>query len=297
MEAFAGQPTIRDLVDVYRYPDVGKKTRFVGVTGDGERPRLAAGLLNAAFAHADMPHRALPIQVGDRKVFRKVADAVRLQAVVLDESAYEGLHEIARLDESARAPVGAADGLVPVDGEWVAYNALGPATVAAVQAVQRERDANATLKGRVVALAGCGPLTRMLAQPFKAAGASLLWASRDRAAVQAASQAFGGRQVLWEAVYATSHDVLAVGRDGSDADDGSDLPLHPGYLKPGMTVVDLTAGERPSRFLREAQARGCAVVSPGRLLVEQVREHARRLGADVPAAVLAEKLAGWIPAE
>ena len=61
--------------------------------------------------------------------------------------------------------------------------------------------------------------------------------------------------------------------------------------------MDVTAGERPSRFLREAHARGCAVVSPGRLLGEQVREHARRLGADVPAAVLAEKLAGWIPAE
>jgi 3-dehydroquinate dehydratase / shikimate dehydrogenase len=295
MEAFPGQPTIRDLVDVYRYPDVGKKTRFVGVTGDGERPRLAAGLLNASLAHADLPHRALPIRVGDRKMFRKIAEAVRLQAVVLDESAYEGLHEIARLDESARAPVAAADGLAPVDGEWVAYNALGPATVAAVLAVQRERDPDATLKGRVVALAGCGPLTRMLAQPFKAAGAALLWASRDRAGVQAASQAFGGRQLLWEAVYATSHDVLAIGRDGAKADDESDLPLHPGYLKPGMTVVDLTAGERPSRFLREAVTRGCAVVTPDRLLLEQVREHARRLGAEVPAAVLAEKLAGWLP--
>src|SRR5438874_10131094 len=135
----------------------------------------------------------------------------------------------------------------------------------------------------------------MVALPFKAAGAALMWASRDRGAVQAASQAFGGRQVLWEAVYNTSHDVVVLGPDAATKDNGSELPLHPGYLKPGMAVVDLTAGLRPSKFLRAAESRGCAVVTPSRLLIEQVREHARRLGADVPAAVLAEKLAGWLP--
>lgn len=297
MEAYPGQPTVRDLIDVYRYPEVGKKTRFVGVTGDGERSRLTAGLLNAAFAQANLPHQALPIQMGDRKVFRKVADAVRLQSVLVDESAYEGLHEIARLDESARAPVLAADGLTPGANEWVAFNALGAATVSAVQAVQRERDDGATLKGRLVALVGCGPLTRMLASAFKAAGASLIWASRDRSAVQTASQVFGGRQVMWEALYATSHDVLVIGRDESDKEVRDGLPFHPGFLKPGMTVVDLTAGLRPSPFQREAADRGCAVVTPSRLLVEQVREHARRLGADAPVGPLVETLAGWLPDE
>ena len=36
MEAFPGQPTIRDLIEIYRYRDIGKPTRFVGVTGLGE---------------------------------------------------------------------------------------------------------------------------------------------------------------------------------------------------------------------------------------------------------------------
>ena len=294
MEAYPGQPTVRDLIDVYRYPEIGKKTRFVGVIGAGERPRLAAGLLNAALSRAGLPHQALPVPMEEKKLFRKVAGAVRLQSVFVGESEYEGLHEIARLDESARTPVLAADGLAPADGEWIAFNALGPATVAAVQAAQRERDEGTTLKGRVVVLAGCGALTRMVAPAFKAAGAALMWASRDRSRIQAASQAFGGRQVLWEAVYATSHDVLVIGRDGSDRDG---LPFHPGFLKPGMIVVDLTAGLRPSPFQQEAVTRGCAVVSPGRLLVEQVREHARRFGADVPAGPLVEKLAGWLPDE
>lgn len=294
-EAYPGQPTVQDLIDVYRYADIGKKTRFVGVTGEGERSRLAAGLLNTSFAHVGLPHRALPVPVGNRRLFRKIADAVRLQSVLLDEADYDGAHEIGRLDESARAPVAAADGLAPVENEWVGFNALGPSTVAAVEAALRTRDPDETVKGRVVALAGCGPLTRMTAQSFKAAGASLMWASHDRSAVQSTSQAFGGRQVLWEAIYVTSHDVLVLGRDGPRADDAPAQSLHPGYLKPGMTVADMTAGVLPSPLLREAQTRGCAVVTPGRLLIEQVRDHARRLGAEVPASVLVERLAGWLP--
>jgi 3-dehydroquinate dehydratase/shikimate dehydrogenase len=296
-EAYPGQATVQDLTDVYRYPDVGKKTRFVGVTGDGDRPRLAAGLLNAAFGRAGLPHRSLPVPMGDRRLFRKIADAVRLQSVFLDEPNYDGAHEVARLDESARAPVAAADGLVPEDGAWAGFNALGPAAVAAVEAAMRERESGTTLKGRVVALAGCGPLTRMVAPAFKAAGAALMWAGRDRSAVQAASQAFGGRQLLWEGLYATSHDILVLGPDNTKPGELPDRPLHAGYLKPGMTVVDLTAGIGPTELLREARARGCAIVTPARLLIEQVRQHARRLGADVPAAMLVGTLTAWLPEE
>jgi 3-dehydroquinate dehydratase / shikimate dehydrogenase len=296
MEAYPEQPTVRDLGEVYRYRDIGRKTRFVGVTGLGERPYLAAGLLNAAFAHLDMAHRVLPVQMGNRRMFRKVADALRLQDVLVDEANYEGLHEVGRLDETAVSPVLAADGLTPGDDGWVGYNALGEAAAAAVEGALTDREGGGSMKGRVVMLAGCGPLTRMAAGPFKARGASLGWASRNREAAKATSQTFGGRQILWDAVYATNHDVLVIGRD-ADRANGDEMPFHPGYLKPGMAVVDLTAGVRPSKFLREAAARGCAVVLPVQVLIEQVRAHVRKAGGEVPAAVLTERLAMLLPEE
>jgi len=300
MEAYPGQPTVSDLVDVYRYRDIGKKTRFVGVTGTGRRPYFAAGLLNAAFAHLDMPHRVLPMQMGNRRHFRKIADAVRLQSVFVDEDDYEGLHEIGMLDETARSPVLSADCLVPTDDGWSASNLLGPAAASAIEATIRDREPDGSLKGRTVMLAGCGALTRMLAGALKTCGASLIWASKKRDMAQSTSQALGGRQLLWDAIYVTSHDVLVIGHDGAKpgATEATDeLPIHPGYLKPGMTVLDLTATMRPSRFMAETETRGCAVVTPGRLLVEQVREHVRKLGGEVPAAVLEEKLTAWGAAE
>lgn len=291
MEAYPGQPTVHDLAEIYAYRDIGKKTRFVGVTGVGERDRFAAGLLNAGFAHAGLPHRALPVGMGNRKVFRKIADAVRLQGVFLDDANYEGLHEFARLEASAVAPVLAADTLYPADDGWTAADTLGPAFVAALDATLVER--GSALQGRSVLLAGCGTPTRMLAIPLKAAGASLIWASKNRAAVQATSQAFGGRQLLWEAIYSTGHDVLVVGRDGAD----DDSQVHPGYLKPSMVVADATSNIRPSAILREAASRGCGIVSPAAVLVEQVRAFVQRLGGTVPADVLTRKLAGWLPDE
>ena len=56
------------------------------------------------------------------------------------------------------------------------------------------------------------------------------------------------------------HDVLVVCDDEKEQTRGK-AGLHPGYLKPGMTVLDLTASGRRSRFRpRRGGATGCAVV-------------------------------------
>src|SRR5262249_20589805 len=155
-----------------------------------------AELLNTAFVHLDMPHRVLPVQMGNRRLFRKVAGAVRLQGVLLDEDHYEGLHEVGMLDDTARPPVLAADCLSPADDGWSASNLLGQAAAAAIETTIQSREADSSLRGRAVLLAGFGALTRMVAIPLKSRGASLIWASKKREAAQAASQAFGGRQLL-----------------------------------------------------------------------------------------------------
>ena len=299
MEAFPGQPTMHDLLDVYRYREIGKPTRFTGVTGLGEREFLTAGLMNAAFAHLNLSHRVLPIPVGNLKLFRKMIDIVKLQGVTMEESYYENIHEAAMLDESARAPVQAADLMLP-GGEqgWIGSNTLGQWAVAALEETLRLRDPDKEqpLHGRMAMLAGVGPMTRMIAGALKAKGVGLVFASKDRPASLRLSQIFGGRQVAWEGIYATIHDVLIVNRDaGQSEENEEELPLHPGYLKATMTVLDLTSLPRRSRFLIEAKFRGCSIVSPKDLLIHQVREHVQRIGGqEVSLDVLREKLASWL---
>lgn len=299
MEAFPGQPTVTDLVDVYRYRDIGKPTRFVGVTGLSEREFLTAGLMNAAFATLGQHHRVLPMAVGSLRLFRKVIDLVRLQGVAMEEDYYEFLHETALLDETARAPVIAGNLILPNgDQGYLASNTMSHWAIAALEDTLLKRDPSKSdpLLGRTVMLAGCGPLTRMVAPALKKNGAALVFASKNRDLAQRTSQAFGGRQVAWEGIYNTSHDVLVVSRDqrqndGEAVDPEEEMPIHPGYLKPNMTVLDLTTYPRPSKFMKEAKLRGCSTVAPSRLLIEQVRDHVKRIGdQNVDVAVLREKL-------
>lgn len=303
MESFAGQPTIRELQDVYRYRDIGKTTRFVGVTGLGEREFLTTGLMNAAFAHLNLPHRVLPLQVGNLKLFRKVIDIVKMQGATMDDAQYERLHEAAFLDETAKAPVQAGDMLLPDGAQgWIGSNAVGQWTVAALEETlrQREPEKEQPLQGRVCLLAGTGPLARMIGPALKAKGAPLIFASRDRNEAQRLGQAFGGRQIAWDGIYATLHDVLILcgEKRGEDDDEEVRLPLHPGYLKSTMTVLDLTSIPRRSAILGEAKLRGCAIVPPTSLLIEQARAHVQRVGGqEIDRAVLREKLALWLDEE
>src|SRR5262249_24947325 len=95
MEAYPGQPTISDLEAIYHYGNIERSTRFIGVTGFSEREESAIAVLNAALAHLGLPARCLPLGVGSTRLFRKVIEAVKLAAVVVDDAHQHSFLEIA----------------------------------------------------------------------------------------------------------------------------------------------------------------------------------------------------------
>jgi shikimate 5-dehydrogenase len=104
------------------------------------------------------------------------------------------------------------------------------------------------------------------------------------------------RHVRMEALYTTLHDVLIHGPDevspaARTVATAKDATIHPGYLKPGMTVMDLTTSLGRTDLLREAATRGCSVVAPLAILLEQVLAVIKLItGKDVPA----EPLRQWL---
>src|SRR5713226_2779411 len=84
METSPGQPTVHDLQNVYHYGSIDRATRLIGVTGFSELESVTVGLLNAALARLSLSARCLPLLVGSARLFRKVMEAVRLAAVVVD---------------------------------------------------------------------------------------------------------------------------------------------------------------------------------------------------------------------
>src|SRR5207237_9428807 len=59
MDAYPGQPTVADLDEIYRFRDIGKGTRLVGVTGFTEQALLSAAALNPVFPHQQLAVRCL----------------------------------------------------------------------------------------------------------------------------------------------------------------------------------------------------------------------------------------------
>jgi 3-dehydroquinate dehydratase/shikimate dehydrogenase len=296
MEAYPGQPTVRELNDVYHYPAIGRSTRLIGVTGFGPREYVSVALLNAALAHHGLPARCLPLGVGNVSLFRKVMDAVRLGGVVVDAEHQATVGEIATELEAAAREAQAVDLLVPEGKGWRGCNTLGAAAVAALEAGLRARaPAGGPLQGRMVLIVGANATARAVATGVKQRGGLLILASHQRGAAKQLAQDLECRQIQFEALYSTAHDVLVVCDDeqaeGKVKGPAGTSGIHAGYLRAGMTVMDLTGSGAPTALLGEAAARGCTVIAPQQALLQQLATQARRLtGKETPVEVLEQTL-------
>ena len=290
MEAHPDQPTVSDLEEVYHYRAINRSTRFIGVTGFGERERATVAALNAAFAHLNLSARCLPMGVGNVRLFGKVIEAVKLAGAVIDDEHRQSILQIATRREPSAERTGAADLILHRDNQWHASDTAIPSAANALESAMRAHSGSEhPLAGRMVLLAGVNDLARGMARELKQRGSVLIFASRDRDVAQKLAQEMQCRYVQWEALYTTIHDVLIVCE--------RETAIHPGYLKPGMTVLDLTSPQQASGLLREAQVRGCGVVSPRECLLEQVSLQAHLLTSkEVPRQVLADA-APWFGAE
>src|SRR5262245_48561442 len=308
-EAYPGQPTGRDLEQVYHYRTIDRQTTLVGITGVGEREFLNTALLNASFAHAALPLRCLPLQIGSVKLFRKVIEAVKLQGVVVEPEQQDALREIAASIEDPAQGVVLNEGGMPVelaidllvrkgDKQWQGANTFASGAVSALESTLQAN--GKSLNGSIVMMAGLNSMARSLARLIKERGGKMIFAGHNREDGARFSRQFGGRHIGLEGLYTMMHDVLVICTppDHEDSSSQTSNSLHPGYLRPGVTVMDVTQIPRRSPFLLEAQARGCAIVSPRELLIEQVLAQVKRLtNLDVPRALSEEQLESLIEEE
>jgi 3-dehydroquinate dehydratase/shikimate dehydrogenase len=296
MEAYPGQPTVHDLETIYHYPAIERSTRLIGVTGFGERETITVAALNAAMAHLNVPARCWPLSMGSPRLFRKIVEAVKLAAVVVDEEHQTAAREIAGDLDPAAQEVQAADLLLYKNDQWHGYHLQCQGAVAALEAaVTTKAPSEKPLQGRMVMVVGANATARGMAHAIKARGGALILASHNRDAVKALAHTLECRYVQFEAIYSTVHDVLVVCDEEKDPRSHTAAGVHPGYLRQGMTVLDLTAAVRKTPLLREAEKRGCSVVSPRQLLFDQLGLQTRLLtGKDVPGEVLTTALPDYL---
>jgi 3-dehydroquinate dehydratase/shikimate dehydrogenase len=292
MEAYPGQSTVHNLQTVYHLGGINKNTRFIGVTGFGEREFHTVAGLNVALAHHELPYRCLPMGVGNVKLFRKVMDAVKLGAAVIDASHQAAMAETGAELHGPAKQAQAVDLLINKSDVWHGFHVGCQTWFAGLTEVMKAKTAaDHPIKDRMVMIVGVGTTAAMIAAEVGRLGGNAILASHQRKAGQQLAQALGCRFVAFEALYTTMHDVLVVTADEEERTGDDAASIHAGYLKDGITVMDLTAGLRMSPLLAEASSRGCPIVDPRRLFVQQLEQQARLLtGKPVPSEVIAATL-------
>lgn len=294
MEAYPGQVTVRDLREIYHYPSITPHTKLLGVTGFGHDSIARVATLNAALAHLELPLRCLPMGVGSAELFKKVCDAVKVMAVVVDPDHRHTLVELAR-NRDKLGDTGVDLLVAQPDHSWAGKDTLVEASATALDLVLKSRTpSHQPLQGRMVLFIGARGLAGALGKKIIDHGGVVIFASRDKEAAQKLAHDLKCRYVPFEAIYATTHEVLVIAHKESlpgteelksiKHDEGT---VHPGILKPSSVVMDLTSVPEPSPFLMEAVQRGCAAVDTRKLFLHQIESQLRLLThKTVPPEVL-----------
>jgi 3-dehydroquinate dehydratase/shikimate dehydrogenase len=177
--------------------------------------------------------------------------------------------------------------------EWHGFLLRDRAVVNALNAVLKTRHgADNSIQGRTFLIAGVTRLSQAVGQRILKHGGILIVTDRNRGAATLLAHDLQCRVIQFEALYTTLHDVLIHAGDEPQADAhpaGRDNAIHAGYLKPGMCVVDLTAPLQLSELLRQATRRGCLIVPPTEVLLEQVQQQAKLITSKEPARQVLEQ--------
>lgn len=291
MEAFPGQPTVGDLDDLYRWRQVGPKTRFIGVCGFGEMSLTTAKVLNAAFDQLDMNTRCLPFDIKTTDQLAKMLDILKIPAIIALPSYGRLLMSIAQLmDETARQAQYADLFLKQPDG-WQAYNFLGRMALKTYETKLAEQSPDSRpLERRNIMILGAGGLAQSLALDIQKRNGLVSLCAGDDEAARVAAQATDSRFVPLGKVYDTLVDgVIATVRNFDHATRKS--PINPALLRSGLSILDLTDPPAGSPLLDEARARGCKVVDPADVFVDYISQLFKSLtGKPLPPEAFAAGL-------
>lgn len=291
MEAFPGQPTVGDLDDLYRWRNVGPKTRFIGMCGFGEMALATAKVLNAAFDQFEMNTRCLPFEVRSTDQLAKMIDILKIPAVIALPSFSRPLLKLASTMDDVATQAQAADLYLKQPDGWQAYNLLARIAVRTLEAsVAPAAPGERPLQRRAVTVLGSGGLAEALAVSLarRASMVSVCSGNEDEARQVAARTET--RFIPLGKLYDTLTDVVIATVRHLDHETRK-TPINPSYLRPGMTFFDVTDPPAEAPLVGEARQRGCQIVDTAPLFAEYVTQLFKSLtGKELPPQAFAAGL-------
>lgn len=302
-ETAAGQPTVRELRDRWRYGRIRSTTQVYGVIGWPVSHSRSPDLHNAAFdaTATDAIHLPMPVEASWESFKATLGAMIDFEPLMLGGVSVtlphkEHLVRFVRERGGTMCPIsarcgsantliirrGGADATPHAQNSLHAANTDVPAAIAAL-------GGESALRGRCVALLGAGGVGRALAFGLCDAGARLLIFNRTRARAEAlvaelesaacvgtgasprAVATVGG--TLDDAARHRDHieiivNATSLGMRGEATEARSPLPGNFEFNR-GMVVMDTVYTPRLTPFLLRARAAGATIIDGSEMFVRQ----------------------------
>ena len=270
------------------------KTRLCGIIGNPVGHSLSPAMHNAAFEKLELNYAYLAFCVED---VEDVEGAVRgVRALGIRGLSVTVPHKVTvmpyldEIDPVAKS-IGAVNTIVNDEGRLKGYNTDWTGFV-------RSIEEHVPIKGRRVALLGAGGAARAIAFGLKEKGADLTILNRTEELEMAQSLAaeigcpFGD---LSKAEIVTGADIVVNATSVGMAPLQDLTVVDTALLRPEQAVVDIVYNPLETKFLKEAEARGCKTI-PGymMLLLQGVTQFELWTGKTAPVdlmrSILVERL-------
>ena len=289
-ESAPGQPTIADLRGLYRWADVGARTRVYGVIGwpvsHSQSPKLHNGFM--AAEHIDGVYLPLPVRpdyagVADFLDFVAASDWLDFAgfSVTIPHkvNVFRWLGEHGCAISSLAQRIGAVNTLVrEPDGNWRGENTDAIGALAALRSVPKlaERgDGEDSLRDLTVDILGAGGVARAVVAAVIERGCRVTIYNRDARRGAGLAEQMGCSWRAWEERDAGDARVLINCTSVGMSPKVDELSLDPARLHPDTIVFDTVYTPAETRLLREAKSHGCRIVSGLQMFRAQAAEQIR----------------------
>jgi len=269
-----GQLTAQELRDVYRIDQIDLHTQVIGIIGRPVSHSLSPRIHNAAFAAGGLNAVYLPFEVHDALQFirRMAHPKTRELDWNLGGLSVTAPHKstvMQTLDwiEPAAKEIGAVNTIVAQDDQLRGYNTDAAGFISSLRKVF------GSLKGARCAVIGAGGAARACSWALGEQGADVTILARDIKKAQSLADRFGAKcRELSGAAYGDFDVVVNATPLGTRGQLENETPATAEQLREVRLAYDLVYNPIGTRFIREARAAGCDVLSGIEMLLAQAIE-------------------------
>jgi 3-dehydroquinate dehydratase/shikimate dehydrogenase len=260
-----GQPTWRELDEIYRYREIRPGWPVYGVIGNPIAHSLSPLLHNTALKTLRLNGVYLPFKVdGDPTAFIKAFVPLGLKALSVTlphkEAVRASCSEVHGLAES----IGAVNTLLLREDGWWGTNTDAFAAADALEAV------TGSVYDKKVLILGAGGAAKAVAFGLKTRGAEIHIANRTIEHAVTLSSTVGGK-VLHYSEITRDHDFLAIINTTSIGmhPDAHNTPLQKDQISPRAIVFDTVYNPLRTKFLDMASELGCRTLEGVTMFIRQ----------------------------